>query len=334
MPAQIIQIVCGASKAFFLDYYGGIYIAHYDGKKKKDGTTSKRLWLYDRKKRQIGSLIKLICYCEKSGYMVGIDSSLWYISHKFHEKITDDNILDKKIKHISCGFDFVILIMEDHSIWVRGSNVFGQLALGNFLEISEFTPLITDEIFISVSCGYNFSLFLTRTQNVYSCGSNEFGQLGIGESKGLYPDLHIIDKLCLISNISCSFYSSYCVDIEGNLFTFGNNQNGELGLGDTIPRFEPEKVNGIPSIHHISNGHGNCKTIRDNKGDIWITGLHETSLLSKPLVTKFTKLNKKITRTWYTGDESKFNSYFEELDDRKKNYVSCTFNFIGFSLFY
>lgn len=325
IPEQIIQMQCGKKAAIFLDYYGKVYTAISECRQNtgQGAGSAFRLWLSDTIK--IDSLIKTICFGVESGYLIGIDSSLWFINNHFHpSRIEDPNLTNKKIKHISCGFDHVILIMEDHSVWVRGNNEYGQLGLGHFDNSFVFTPLITDEIFISVSCGYSHSLFLTRTQNVYSCGSNEFGQLGTGLKKGDYPNLQLIEKLYLISIISCSIHSSYCIDIDGNLFTFGMNIQGELGLGDTQPRFEPEKVNGIPSIHHISNGHGNHTMIRDKKGDLWITGFHQSYALPKFTVTKFTKLDKTFSNLW-TGDDSQFNSFFEEIDFKKKNFVSLYF---------
>ena len=57
-----------------------------------------------------------------------------------------------------------------------------------------------------------------------------------------------------IKIISCELASSYLIDFEGNLWTFGKNDFGQLGHGDTTNKNTPNKVNTFKDIQQISNG--------------------------------------------------------------------------------
>ena len=48
-----------------------------------------------------------------------------------------------------------------------------------------------------------------------------------------------------IKIISCVNESCYLIDFEGNLWSFGNNDNGQLGLGDTTRRSSPVQLSGV-----------------------------------------------------------------------------------------
>ena len=52
----------------------------------------------------------------------------------------------------------------------------------------------------------------------------------------------------------CSGYSSYLLDFGGNVWSFGNNDIGQLGLGDILGRKVPTKVESVKDILQISCG--------------------------------------------------------------------------------
>ena len=334
LPSRIIQTVAGKNKVYFLDYHGKVYTATVS-KNEENGREFIKLSI-DKKPIPIECLIKTISFAIEAGYLLGVDSSLRFLYDNVASRNIDEKIINKKIFQISCGPNFVIAIMEDHSVWVRGDNLYGQLGLGNFEIQPFFTPVKSDEKFVSVFCGRDYSIFLSVSQTVYSCGFNYGGQLGF-PAEGEHPNLQLIEKLRSISSISSTNGSTHCIDMDGNLFAFGLNQFGSLGVGDTKPRLEPEKVNGIPPISHISNGIGEQTIIYDKNGDIWITGIHISckSRSKGRLLTKFIKVNQRFNQSFITQEEE-FNSWFEEVDKTiRKNYVShyiYTKNAINFYL--
>ena len=70
---------------------------------------------------------------------------------------------------------------------------------------------------------------------------------------------------------------SVFLDNAGNIYTCGNNQFGQLGLGDTEDRHTPQKVNNIPPMSCISccNTAWGYLQIVDEAGRVWSCGRND-----------------------------------------------------------
>ena len=63
----------------------------------------------------------------------------------------------------------------------------------------------------------------------------------------------LITNIPEIRRIECGCYHSMCVDINDNLWIFGYNEHGQLGLGDTKDRNKPIKHPTLSNIMDISS---------------------------------------------------------------------------------
>lgn len=103
--------------------------------------------------------------------------------------------------------------------------------------------------------GMYHTTLLTPDNKVYTCGSNCFGQLGLG--------LEIKPSTCIygygnednqtqfqrvdlppIRKIFHFPYSNFVMALttDSRIFVWGSNQNGQLGLGDTVDRSSPQET--------------------------------------------------------------------------------------------
>ena len=76
-----------------------------------------------------------------------------------------------------------------------------------------------------------------------------------------------------IKMISCGANHTSCVDENGNLWTFGYNEFGQLGLGNTVYRNSANKVPGISNVKTLSKGSSAYSCIvqcEDNS--LWVFG--------------------------------------------------------------
>merc|ERR1712100_914227 len=106
---------------------------------------------------------------------------------------------------------------------------------------------------IDIRTAGDHTLILTSNLEVYGCGNQRFGQLGFTTDR-LVLSPQKIEGLSNIIRIECGAYNSACIDNDGNLFTFGYNRNGHLGLGDTESRYTPTKnpfLSNIVDIPHL-----------------------------------------------------------------------------------
>lgn len=191
--------------------------------------------------------------------------------NKFGQLGTGDNKnRSKPIKIMSdvafvyCGEDFVIAKKNDNSIYVWGNNTQGQLGLGDNKSRNKPTKFTIAEMkygyIETIACGGGHVLALTTRGDLYGWGLNDKGQLGLGHNRNQLKPV-IVEKgetiggpkpAWRIGRIAAGTKSSYFVkqrhvmlseDEMGidasELYAFGDNSLGQLGLGDTKPRNKP-----------------------------------------------------------------------------------------------
>jgi alpha-tubulin suppressor-like RCC1 family protein len=198
---------------------------------------------------------------------------------------------------VSCGGWHSVSLHLDGSVksfgW-GGSLFSGAGALGLGIKsaspraenIDFFQTLVDDKV-VQVSCGQQHTLFLTENGSLYGTGSGAYGILGTGDtSDELLPVEITALKETLMDNekvvkVSCgSSFSAFVTNI-GNLYVWGRNDSGQLGLGEEsqgdmhsaeryprrIPFFETERVN----IKDVACGENHMVAIASN-GAIYYWG--------------------------------------------------------------
>jgi hypothetical protein len=160
------------------------------------------------------------------------------------------------IVKLRCGFAHFVALSDTGALYSWGSGGRGELGhdeqehvMVNCEEpkrIDFFDDL--PSVVKDISCGGWHTLALTSDGDIYSWGWNESGQLGHSKEKSLssvsgvpYPvDLGSGDDP--VVQISAGSRHSVGVMKCGDVFSWGYNKHGQLGLGDFENRLEPEKV--------------------------------------------------------------------------------------------
>ena len=99
-----------------------------------------------------------------------------------------------------------------------------------------------------ISSGGYHSLIIDENNDIYSFGYNKYGQLGLGNNinRNIPEKIPIIDtNIIKVKAISAGKFHSLIIDENNDVYSFGNNKHGQLGLGDNISRFIPIKIEGI-----------------------------------------------------------------------------------------
>ncbi|KAH3757116.1 E3 ISG15--protein ligase HERC5 [Pelomyxa schiedti] len=125
----------------------------------------------------------------------------------------------------------------------KGRNTSGQLGLGNTSFIDKPTKIPNLHGAIALGCGRKHSLVVTRSGAVFSFGDNSFGQLARKELQSSVPLW--VSSLFGVPVVSCAVgdYHCICISVCGNVYCWGSNQYGQLGLGVANRRLKVAQVN-------------------------------------------------------------------------------------------
>ena len=150
----------------------------------------------------------------------------------------------KEIISLCCGSLFCICICKN-GVFSWGNNKNGELGIGN--NKNQYSPQRieffqnSDEI-ISISCGDSFCVCVCNN-GVFSWGDNKFGQLGIGHQIAQYypQQIKFFNNSKKFIFLYCG--SQFCVCVyEDGVFSWGNNNFGQLGIGNKDNQYFPRKI--------------------------------------------------------------------------------------------
>ena len=160
---------------------------------------------------------------------------------------TENSVLKgKNIKNISTNRYTVCAIDDNGKVYTWGENVYGQL--GNGTTTNSSMPICISDTENSVLKGKNIKNISANEDTVcaiddngkvYTWGRNNYGQLGNGTTTNSSMPICISDtensvlKGKNIKNISANGYTVCAIDDNGKVYTWGENDYGQLGNGKT-----------------------------------------------------------------------------------------------------
>jgi len=177
------------------------------------------------------------------------------------------NTTGKPIKWERQGRDNIVL-MDNGDVWVWGHNGYGQLGVGNTSNVLVPTKVTAlngvNIVDVQLSKGYYnigryHTLFLADDGSLYTCGFNGSGQLGIGNTTNQStPQLLSKSDWSKIYAMGASGGFSAGIDTSGDLYMWGYNGRGQLGIGSTTTQTSPQLVNafGGVTVSKFSGAHG------------------------------------------------------------------------------
>jgi len=137
-----------------------------------------------------------------------------------------------KWRSISAGCYHSFAIDETGALWGWGRN--GYLGLAGNGQQNRPTK-IDDGNWTAIVAGSTHSLGI-KNGKLYVWGKNHFGQLGIGTLGGdsyFYAPIEItVPGVSNWSSVTARNLSSYAIDDNGNLWSWGSNEFGQLGRSD------------------------------------------------------------------------------------------------------
>src|SRR5207302_1392490 len=133
--------------------------------------------------------------------------------------------------------------------------------------------------------GDKHSIILTEKGNAYSFGDNKYGQLGL---KFIGDEIFLsVNKPTLIGpfpeekfiSVACKADHSILITDRGNAYSFGRNNEGQLGIGNFIDQYKPALIKPIENEKFVLAACGGASDINQgfsilltNKGRAYSCG--------------------------------------------------------------
>nr|XP_023654904.1 probable E3 ubiquitin-protein ligase HERC6 isoform X1 [Paramormyrops kingsleyae] len=168
----------------------------------------------------------------------------------------------EQVTQVAAGESHTLILSNSGKIWTCGRNSSGQLGRRKG---TNNVPVALDrpESAVGVASGQEHCLALCKSGEVLAWGRGSEGQLGTGRfDKQLKPR---IIRLTMSSSmptpviqVACGKYHSLALTKEGEMFSWGRNSYGQLGLGKAISTQDvPSRVLsliGVPVIQVCAGG--------------------------------------------------------------------------------
>ena len=187
-------------------------------------------------------------------------------------------------RSIDGGATFALMCGGDGVVRSWGSNLFGELGLGNEDVYSTPSMIAAVSNFVSVSAGENSSLAMNRSGTLYAWGANWGGQLGNGTANDTNVPVAVNGMLNNVRIARMGGGHALAVKTDGTVWTWGFNDSGQLGNGsyDYNEHFTPTVVSNLSSIVDAVAGSAH-NLVLDTNGVVWGWGWNRSGQVGVPL---------------------------------------------------
>lgn len=183
---------------------------------------------------------------------------------------------DKTWRFVECGGGFTCGATED-GLFCWGDNASGQLGVGRFTSHNEPALVVLPSIVSQLSVGHHHVCAVLDDGGLWCWGNNTEGQLGQDDpfpGPGVNePSPVQVGSETEWSRVSGGDGHSCAIRQSGELYCWGRNLSGELGLGEGAPGQirVPQRVGNEADWIQVAAGHNHTCGVRSD-GALWCWG--------------------------------------------------------------
>jgi alpha-tubulin suppressor-like RCC1 family protein len=189
----------------------------------------------------------------KSKKRDGSEASIASTNH-VAPRISKELLKKVQISSVSCGDNHTVVLSELGTLYSFGDGTHGATGLGSTDVVA--VPTLIQSMYalpvVSIATGSNHTLAITATGALYAWGFARYGAIGTGHGPGARRDdvLEPVRITGLDGNVRDAHFihvaaggnSSAAVTVEGDVYTWGENRSGQLGLGSRDKQFYPQMI--------------------------------------------------------------------------------------------
>ena len=159
------------------------------------------------------------------------------------------------------------------SIYSWGSNFSGQLGVGDSADRDTPSQIGSSSNWSTIAVGNFHTLGCKANGTIWAWGNNDYGQLGLGLT-GVNKFTPVQVNLAYDwASVAAGYRYSVGRKTNGTIYSWGNNDDGQLGLGDIIQRNTPAQIGTDCDWSIIVSGYGHSIGMKTN-AIIWVWGVN------------------------------------------------------------
>ena len=178
----------------------------------------------------------------------------------------------QKIVAVAAGDFHTAAITDSGELWTWGSNGHGEVGIDTTDRHAPVKVSVNGQKIVAVAAGDFHTAAITDSGELWTWGYNFYGQLGVGDTTNRHAPAKVSVNGQKIVAVAAGFWHTAAITESGELWTWGHNGQGQLGIGDTKDRHAPVKasVNG-QKIVAVAAGDAHSAAITDS-GELWTWG--------------------------------------------------------------
>jgi len=224
-----------------------------------------------------------------SSFALKDDSSLWGWGQNIYGQLGIGNIINKSTpvqivvgsetwRYVYSG-NHTIAITTSGNLYCWGLNIDGQLASNDKINRSLPVAIPSSYLWDGGGAGNDFTIVLSTDGYLFSCGNNIYGQLGLN-SQISYSSLIQIGsssnwKFVTVDAVN---NSAFAMKADGTVWSWGNNQFGNLGQNTTTDVSAPTQIGTESNYLQISAGSFTFFALKKD-GTLWAVGQNSNGYL-------------------------------------------------------
>jgi alpha-tubulin suppressor-like RCC1 family protein len=180
---------------------------------------------------------------------------------------------------VAAGAEHSLGLKADGTLWAWGQNGWGKLGLGPSADWQYAPAQVSGSDWIAIAAGFNHNLGLKADGTLWAWGTNVQGELGLGfTDSNDHPVPVQVEGFDGIYWVAVAAGHSHSIGLtsDGNLWAWGRNGEGQLGLEDTINRNAPSSISPLPPLMQpgwttVTTVGNHCLGLKSD-GTLWAWG--------------------------------------------------------------
>ena len=249
---------------------------------------------------------------DQSSFAIKTDGTMWSWGFDEYGTLGQNTNLYRRSSPVQVGAlttwssvssfkDHVTAIKTDGTLWAWGRNEAGKL--GDVTQINRSSPVQIGTLttWAEASPGRTHTIARQTNGTLWAWGQNFQGQLGINIQGAYRSSPTQVGADSTWSSVTGGDYFNLAIKTNGTLWSWGQNNAGQLGLGDQVLRSSPVQIGALTTWSKSAAGQQFSFAIK-NDGTLWSWGADGSGKLGQNTLdgTKLSPTQIGTATNWST----------------------------------